>query len=176
MADRAKIMKKDYDVETGVATLAFTDGQVIEIKLDALKPKLIRQAALHGILQKIGDAAAGKGSNPEEAYEACMGVFERLQGGEWQKPSEKGEGARPSMVIEAVMQVLSAAGKNPVLADVQARYTGEGAEEKRKAALTNPQVKAAYEKLKADAAVARAQKAAEAASKAAGEPATVDNL
>lgn len=159
------IMKKSYDVETGSFTLALLDGQTIAGTLDKLTPAVIRQAALHGINQKIGDAAASSGGDQDKAYEQMMAVFERLQSGEWAKPSEKGEGARPTMVIEAVMRVLTAAGKAPVLADVQARYSGEGGEEKRKAALTNPQVKAQYEALKAEAA----QKRAEAAAKAAAE-------
>lgn len=171
------IMKKGYDVDAGSFTLALLDGQKIEGNLDKLTPAIIRQAALHGLNQKIGDAAASSGGDQDKAFEQMLAVFERLSSGEWGKPSEKGEGARPTMVIEAVMRVLQKAGKNPVLADVTARYTGEGAEEKRKAALTNPQVKAEYEQLKADAAAKRAADAAKKAAEVGGEAeATVDSL
>jgi hypothetical protein len=148
---KRKIMDKDYDVATGVATLKFLDGQVIEVNLSALNADIQRQAALHGLLQKIGDAAAGHGDDPAAAFEACMGVYERVTTGEWDKKREAGE-ARPSMVVEAVFRVLSAAGK--VSNDdegrklIMAKYTGEGSEAKRKQALTNPDVKLAFEQIK----------------------------
>lgn len=166
---KTKIMKKTYDVDAGTGALTFTDGQAISFDLSKLPANIVRQAALHGLNQKIGDAAASHGDDPDKAYEACMTTFEQIMSGEWNKGREKGEGTRPSMVVEAVFRAKQKAGMEVDLATIRAKYTGEGTEEARKAALTNPQVKAEYEALKAEAAQERAKKAADAAN--AGTPA-----
>lgn len=156
MGDKNRqIMKKSYDVEAGTFTLAFTDGQTITAGLDSLKPEVVRQAALHGLLQKIGDAAAGHGDDPEKAFEACMAVKERLDLGDWKKPAEKGEGARPTMVFEAIIRAFAKMGKEVTLDAVKANFGGEDGEEKRKAILKDPRVKIEYEDLKAEAAAKR---------------------
>jgi hypothetical protein len=169
MGDKNRqIMKKSYDVEAGSFTLAFVDGQPITGKLEDLKPEVVKQAALHGLLQKIGDAAAGHGDSPDAAFEACMAVFERLQLGDWKKPAEKGEGARPTMVFEAIRRAYEKGGKNVELAAIQAAFSGDDGEEKRKAILKDPRVKAEYEALRAEAAQKRAADAL-AAAQAAGD-------
>lgn len=171
-----KIMNKSYDGATGTFTLAFLDGQTITGTLASLKPEVVQQAALHGLLQKIGDAAASHGDNPEEAFEACMAVYERLGMGEWKKPAEKGEGARPSMVFEAIMRAYAKMGKEVALADVQAKFAGDEGEERRKAILKDPRVKAEYEALRAEAAVKRAEAAAKAAGGTASDDAGLEGL
>ena len=161
-ANRQKIMNKETDAEAGVVKLTFTEGgEVILVKLADLQQDVLKRAALHGLSQKIGDAAAGK--KGDEAYEACMTVVERIQAGDWAKPSEGGEGARPSMVVEAIMRALTAAGKSPDKAKVEEKYAGKDSEEARKVALSNPQVKAAYETIRAERAAEKAKKAVEAA-------------
>lgn len=172
-----KIMNKSYDADAGTFTLAFLDGQTISGSLKDLQSPVVQQAALHGLLQKIGDAAASHGDNPEEAFESCMAVFERLKMGEWKKPAEKGEGARPTMVFEAIIRAYRKMGKEVALADVQAKFSGEEGEERRKAILKDPRVKAEYEALKAEAAVKRAEAAAKAAGDAtSGDGLSLDNL
>ena len=172
-----QIMKKSYDVAAGTLTLAFTDGQAISATLDSLKPEVVRQAALHGLLQKIGDAAAGHGDNPDAAFEACMSVFERLQLGDWKKPAEKGEGARPTMVFEAIIRAFAKMGKEVTLDAVRANFGGEDGEEKRKAILKDPRVKLEYEDLKAEAAAKRRDAIAkEAAALNAGEAGGLEGL
>lgn len=163
-----QIMKKSYDVEAGTFTLAFTDGQTIAASIGDLKPDVVKQAALHGLLQKIGDAAAGHGDNPEQAFEACMAVYERLQLGDWKKPTEKGEGARPTMVFEAILRAMEKKGTPTTLDKVQAAFSGDDGEEKRKSILKDPRVKAEYEALRAEAAAKRAAAALAAADKADG--------
>lgn len=172
MADpnRTKTMKKETNDETGEVSLSFLgpDGKTIVsqivVKLDQLQPGIVKRAALHGLAQKIGDAAAGK--KGDEAHEASLTVYERIMGGEWAKPSEKGEGTRPSMIIAAIVRAFTKAGKTFDLEALKAKFTGEGSEELRKKALEIPQVKAEYETMKAEAAMERAAKAAEAAATA----------
>lgn len=159
--NRSKTMKKLVDDESGEVTFEFTSGQTIKIGIGELSDDVRRRATLHGLAQKIGDAAAGK--KDDEAFEACMVVYQRLVTGEWKVAAERGEGARPLMVIQAIFNALTAAGKNPDLAAIQAKYTGEGAEERRKAAMANPQVKAEFAKLQAAAAAERAAKLTAAA-------------
>lgn len=173
-----KIMDKDYDENTGISTIKFPDGQVIVTdvkKLGALTTdggvvvpfgSIAMMALLHGVNQKIGDSASGAKGDADAAYESCMTTFEQITSGEWNKKREGGEGTRPSLVVEAVIRAKEAAGL-PVDRDaILAKYSGKDGEEARKTALANPQVKAAYEALRAEAATERAKKAAAAA----GEP------
>lgn len=164
--NRTKTMKKETNDETGEVQLSFIGtGQTIKVALTDLNDAIMRRAALHGLAQKIGDAAAGK--KGEEAYEACLTVYERVMGGEWSKPSEKGEGTRPSMVLEAIVRAFTKSGKAFDLEALKAKYTGEGSEELRKTALQVPQVKAEYDAIRAEAA---AERAAKSAAQAAGAP------
>src|SRR5689334_7733961 len=103
---KTKIMTKDWDADTKTATLKFTDGQTIVVDYNKLSPAIQISAALHGIVQKIGDAAAGHGDDPEKAFEACMSVQEQLLSGEWNKKREGAVGERPSLVVEAVYNVM----------------------------------------------------------------------
>jgi len=175
-----KIMDKDYQESDGTFGIKFPDGQSIAGSVADLGGKtteggyvvpfgsIAMMALLHGINQKIGDAASGAKGDADAAYESCLTVFEQVKGGEWNKKREGGEGTRPSLVVEAVIRAKTAAGLPVDAAAIAAKYSGKDGEENRKNALANPQVKAAYEALRAEAAQKRA---AEAAAKAGNAPA-----
>lgn len=176
-----KIMDKDYNEADGTFGIKFPDGQTIQGATTDFGAKsadggvlvpfgsIAMMALLHGINQKIGDAASGAKGDADAAYESCLTVFEQVKGGEWNKKREAGEGTRPSLVVEAVVRAKTAAGLPIDQAAITAKYSGKDGEENRKTALANPQVKAAYEALRAEAAQKRA---ADALAKAGGAPAT----
>lgn len=173
-----KIMDKDYNETNGTFIIKFPDGQSIQgdvAKLGGTPTdggfvvpfgSVAMMALLHGINQKIGDAASGAKGDADAAYESCLTTAEQVMSGEWNKKREAGEGTRPSLVVEAVIRVKEEAGMEVDRAATIAKYTGKDAEATRKAALANPKVKAAYEAIRAEAAQKRA---ADAAAKAGAE-------
>jgi hypothetical protein len=164
-SERKRVLDKDYaDDFTSVTVKLLETGETATIDVASLSDEIRAQAICHGLLQKIGDAAAGKSG--DEAAEAVLAVVERLRAGDW---TIKGEaGPRPTLVAEAVMAVCDADGVAYDRAAVIAKYTGKDGEPARKKALANPAVRAAYEAKRAEAAVARAAKMAEKAKGATG--------
>jgi hypothetical protein len=104
---RTKVLKQSFiDAETGelVVKFAFLNGEVRETRL-APDHQLIKQAALHGLDQKFGDANAGL-----DDVEDCVAAFEdmadRIARGEWNE-RKGGDGmAGVSVLAKAMVEVL----------------------------------------------------------------------
>lgn len=159
-SERKRVLSKDYAEDFSSVTIKLLEiGETIEINVAGLSPEIKAQALCHGLLQKIGDTAAGKSG--DDAAEAVMAIVERIKAGDWNVAGEAGP--RPTLVAEAVMDVATADGVTFDREAVIAKYTGKDGEPARKKALGNPAVRAAYEKRRADAAVERAAKMAEKA-------------
>ena len=78
-------------------TLAFSNGQTITLKDSDLSPAIIAQATLHGLKQKLVDAAAisrnpdtGRSATIDDKYNAVREVYDRLLSGQWNKNRESG--------------------------------------------------------------------------------------
>lgn len=159
-SERKRVLDKDYAKDFSSVTIKLLElGEVITIDVASLPDNIRAQAICHGLLQKIGDTAAGKSG--DEAAEAVMSITERIRAGDWNVVGDAGP--RPTLVAEAVMKVATADGVTFDRDAVIAKYTGKDGEPARKKALGNPAVKAAYEALRAEAAVARAAAMAEKA-------------
>ena len=141
----------------GHDTLNFTfaDGQELTITASGLLPEIRHEAIMHGLKQKIGDAAA-IGRNPETGRSATLAdkraamqvVIERLQAGSWN--AERGEGGAPAGGLLFAALVRMYAGKKSE-EDLRAFLAGKS--DKEKAALRkNPRVAAIIEEIKAERA------------------------
>ena len=118
-------------------------------------------SALLGMLQKIGDACTKQAG--DEITETVQTMHERLVEGSWVIRRGSGAGPRPTMLLNAIMEAFKAAGGEDT-EEAREFYKGQIAtDEGKTAALNTPQVKAIYERLRAEAAADRAAKAAEAA-------------
>ena len=80
-------------------TLAFAHGESLTIRATDLSPTIIAQAIMHGLKQKLVDAAAisrnpetGRAASVTDKYEAVKEVYDRLLSGEWNKRREGGAG------------------------------------------------------------------------------------
>lgn len=133
----------------------FADGQDLRIDAGKLTNDIRREAIMHGLKQKIGDAAA-IGRNPETGRSATLAdkraamrtVIERLQAGSWN--AERGEGGAPSGGLLFAALVRMYAGKKSE-EDIRAFLGGKS--DKEKAALRkNPRVAAIIEEIKAERA------------------------
>ena len=133
----------------------FADGQDLRIDAGKLRNDIRHEAIMHGLKQKIGDAAA-IGRNPEtgrsatlsDKYAAMRAVAERLRAGSWN--AERGEGGAPAGGLLFAALVRMYAGKK---SDDDIRAFLAGKDDKQKAALRkNPRVAEIIEEIKAERA------------------------
>lgn len=80
-------------------TLNFRDGTTIAVDASSLSPDIQHAAMMHGLKQKLVDAAAlsrnpetGKSATIDDKYEAVLAVANALVAGEWNRKREPGEG------------------------------------------------------------------------------------
>ena len=115
MTDSAQ--KKDIEVtvtDDGTLVLAFRHGEVLRLHPGTLAPEIQRAAMLHGLKQKLVDAAAisrdtatGRAATIATKYEAVKEIFVRITGvgGEapsWNKPRAGGAGGQGGLLARAI--------------------------------------------------------------------------
>lgn len=78
-------------------TLTFSNGATLQLQLADLDDNIIAHAVLHGLKQKLVDAAAisrdpdtGRTATIDTKYAAVRDVYDRLCAGEWNKRREGG--------------------------------------------------------------------------------------
>lgn len=98
-------------------TLKFSNGKEIVLEVGALSRDMQRAAMLHGVKQKLVDAAAisrntetGQSATVEDKYQAVAEVAERLRAGEWNKTREGG-GATGGLLKRALMKMYDKDGE-----------------------------------------------------------------
>lgn len=93
-------------------TLAFAHGESLTIRATDLSPTIIAQATMHGLKQKLVDAAAisrntetGRAASAADKYDAVKEVYDRLLSGEWNKRREGGAGASGGLLFRALCRM-----------------------------------------------------------------------
>jgi|688.fasta_scaffold725275_1 hypothetical protein len=134
--------------------LVFTTatGETLTVEAAALSDEIREAAMMHGLKQKIGDAAAlsrnpetGRSATIEDKYNAMIEVFTRLQAGQWNKTREAGEGGGAGgLLFKALCKVK--ADKTP--AEIRAYLDGL-TKEQQAAVRKVPAVAAAIEEIRA---------------------------
>lgn len=152
---KTKFLDKDYDVETKSASFALGNGNELSLTLDELSGAIVTQLALHGLVQKVGDSAAGAKGDYNAAKESMQGVIDNLKNGRWGAVRE-GEGKPKVTELAAAIAKVTGYELEQVVAKVAA-----ATDEQRKAWRENA-------KVAAEIAEARAAKARERAAKAEG--------
>lgn len=84
----------------GSVAFRFSDGRTMTIQIGDLTSEIQEQALLHGLKQKLVDAAAisrnpdtGRSATIDDKYNAMREVFDRLHSGSWNKSRGDGTGA-----------------------------------------------------------------------------------
>lgn len=140
-----------------VLTFTGDNGRVLTLDAQSLSREVWDAAVMHGLKQKIGDAAAisrnpetGRSATTDDKFDAMSEVFNRLMAGHWNKPRESGEGAAGGgLLFKALCRVKS--DKTP--AEVRAYLDGRTKEEQ--AALRKvPVIAAAIDAIRAESAKA----------------------
>ena len=134
--------------------LVFTgdNGDRITVNAMTLNEGIRLAAMMHGLKQKIGDAAAisrntetGRSATTGDKFDAMREVFERLIAGQWNKTREGGEGGGAGgLLFKALCKVK--ADKTP--AEVRA-YLEARTKEEQAALRKVPAIAAAIEEIKA---------------------------
>lgn len=133
--------------------LAFANGAEIRVNRADLSEEILRHAVMHGLKQKLVDAAAlsrnpdtGRSATIEDKYNAVREVYDRLMAGQWNKGRGDGTGTG-GLLFRALCRLYS--GKTPE--QIRAFLEGKGKEEQA-ALRKNPRVAAIIETLKAESA------------------------
>jgi hypothetical protein len=124
-------------------TLAFDNGREITIRAKDISDSVLEQALLHGLKQKLVDAAAisrntetGRAASTQDKFDAVKEVYDRLLAGQWNKGREGGNGGGAGGLLYRAL-VIMYPGKTPE----QLRAYLDGLDDKQQAALRkNPKV------------------------------------
>lgn len=124
----------------------------IEVSVHKLTEDILLMATLHGLKQKLGDAAAisrnpetGRSATAEDKYNAVLEVANRLLEGEWNKRRENG-GQAGGLLLRALTRLY--AGR---MDEAQVKEWLAAKNDKEKAALRlNAKVAAEIERIRAE--------------------------
>lgn len=93
--------------------LKFANGEVLELNANALSPEIRRMALLHGLKQKLVDAAAisrnpetGRPASPDDKFHAVKAVYDRLLAGQWNATREGG-GNAGGLLLQALCRMYA---------------------------------------------------------------------
>jgi hypothetical protein len=153
----ANMPKKIVNVEAQSVSFEFEDKSVLTIALSELSPATVIRAALHGISQKGGDSYAGAKDEADPiafAKAQVADVIRNLQAGDWRAASTGSGGSRISDLAKA----LAAATGKPV--EEIHESLAEATDEQKKEFAKIPKVAAHLQRIKAEKAIERANKAA----------------
>lgn len=99
------------DIGEGVLSLEFQDGRNITLDSANLSDNIVRHAIMHGLKQKLVDAAAisrdpetGRAATIDTKFAAVEEVYNRLLNGEWNKRREAGAGGAGGLLFRALVR------------------------------------------------------------------------
>ena len=138
---------------TSVLTLTFRDGKVLTMRQDAIPTNLIGYALMHGLKQKLVDAAAisrnpdtGRSATVADKFNAVKVVYDRILGGSWNVGRGDGQPGG-GLLFKALCRMYPA--KTP---EALRTYLAGKSKEEQAALRKNPKVAAIIEELRVETA------------------------
>ena len=113
--------KKDIEASVtdgGTLILEFRHGERLALRPDDLTPEIQRAALLHGLKQKLVDAAAiardtatGRAATIQTKFDAVREIFDRITGENpsWNKPRAGGTGGQGGLLARAIARYKNVA-------------------------------------------------------------------
>ena len=133
-------------------TLTFANGETLTMRGDTLNNDVQQYAMMHGLKQKLVDAAAisrnpetGRAATVDDKYQAVKAVFDRLLGGQWNATREGG-GATGGLLAQALTRMY--AGRKTA-EDIKA-FLAEKSDAEKTALRKNPRVAQIIEDIRAE--------------------------
>jgi hypothetical protein len=134
--------------------LTFAHGKTIILDSSMIPPQLVAYAMVHGLKQKLVDAAAigrnpdtGKSATIEDKFAAVHEVYQRLLDGNWNAPREGGGGST-SLLLAALIRHT---GKD---AETLKAWLEKKTDAEKKALTLNPKVASIINDIRAERAKA----------------------
>ena len=150
--------KKDIEVrvgDDGALVLEFRHGEVLRIHPESLAPEIQRAAMLHGLKQKLVDAAAisrdtatGRAATITTKYEAVREIFDRITGENpsWNKPRAGGAGGQGGLLARAIARYKS------VPVEAAKAYLDRLTDAQKQALRVDPRIATVINELRAESA------------------------
>lgn len=95
-------------------TLEFSSGSVVMFRMSDLTPEIATQCMLHGLKQKLVDAAAisrnpdtGRSATVADKYTAVKEVADRIRSGQWNKSRGDGSTTAGGLLFRALCQMYA---------------------------------------------------------------------
>ena len=138
--------------DSAALTLNFANGKEIIITTNGLKNGLLYMAAIHGLKQKLVDAAAisrnpetGRAATVEDKYQAVEAVYHRLLAGQWNATREGG-GNAGGLLLQALCRMYE--GRKTV--EELKAFLADKTDAEKTALRKNPRVAAIIEEIRAE--------------------------
>lgn len=132
--------------------LTFANGETLTMRGDALTSDVQQYAMMHGLKQKLVDAAAisrnpetGRPATVEDKYQAVKTVYDRLLAGAWNATREGG-GATGGLLLQALVRMY-AGRKTP---DELRAFLADKTDAEKTALRKNPRVAQIIEEIRAE--------------------------
>lgn len=132
--------------------LTFANGEALTMRGDALNSDVQQYAMMHGLKQKLVDAAAisrnpetGRAATVEDKYQAVKIVFDRLLAGAWNAAREGG-GNAGGLLLQALCRMY-AGRKTP---DELKAFLADKSDAEKTALRKNPRVAQIIEEIRAE--------------------------
>ena len=133
-------------------TLTFANGETLTMRADALNSNVQQYAMMHGLKQKLVDAAAisrnpetGRAATVDDKYQAVNAVYNRLLSGQWNATREGG-GNVGGLLAQALTRMY--AGRKTA-EDIKA-FLAEKTDAEKTALRKNPRVAQIIEEIRAE--------------------------
>ena len=133
-------------------TLTFANGETLTMRADALNSDVQQYAMMHGLKQKLVDAAAisrnpetGRAATVDDKYQAVNAVYNRLLSGQWNATREGG-GNVGGLLAQALTRMY--AGRKTA-EDIKA-FLAEKTDAEKTALRKNPRVAQIIEEIRAE--------------------------
>ena len=153
--------KKDIEAtvtDDGALILEFRHGETLRLHPESLNPEIQRMAMLHGLKQKLVDAAAisrdtatGRAATIVTKYEAVREIFDRITGAgggtpSWNKPRAGGAGGQGGLLARAIARYKS------VTVEQAKAYLDRLTDAQKQALRVAPQIATIINELRAESA------------------------
>ena len=148
-------------INHGQLTLTFADGTAAALATIDLGVDILSQALIHGLKQKLVDAAAiarntdtGASATLDDKKTAVLKVLERLQAGQWNATREGGTTEKGSLLLLALTRL------QPNRDRTELETWVKGLDDAQRAALSsNPKILPTIQAIQAERAAARGAQA-----------------
>lgn len=139
-------------IDNNTLTLTFANGETLIMRGNALNSDVQQYAMMHGLKQKLVDAAAisrnpetGRAASIEDKFQAVKTVFDRLLAGQWNATREGG-GATGGLLLQALCRMY--AGRKT--ADELKAFLADKTDAEKTALRKNPRVAQIIEDIRAE--------------------------